>query len=117
MCSLGDSVRSIVRSVLRGLVEKNAKFTGYDVYKLYLEATCDVAHPALHAEISSYVRELFNSGEEPMLGYGATNVTPQGPVLYFRPHRYVLDTAESLRRTIHETPRARKIGGAEAASS
>ena len=98
MCFLDTNERAEVERVLHGLVSRRKKFTGYEVYKIVRKQfpICS------HLEVSAYVREMFNQGRAPMLGYGAMNVTPSGPVLYFMPHSHVAKWAARIRDNLFQ---------------
>jgi hypothetical protein len=94
MCLLDSAEKAKVESVLREeVLVKGAPFTGRDVAACLLEAN--------GAEVSRYVREIFNNGGMP--GWASTQVVPgAGPVLYFPvPPRSVAGiAAEKIRRKL-----------------
>jgi len=79
MCMLNDTQCGAVAGVVAEFLKKGKPFTGQEVHR-----ACNTAMPG--REVSSYVRELFNSGDMP--GWASIQVVPKvGPVLYFKPSR------------------------------
>lgn len=83
MCMLIEEDRNKVLRAVKQFQKKGQPFTGMDVTQFLESKQYDTWHPSWnHRDVSSYVRELFNTGK--MLGWASTNVTPDGPVLYFQ---------------------------------
>lgn len=87
MCNLSSSMKAEVLEILKGLTDTGERFTGFSVSRIIREKWGMLQFfPSTRIEISSYVRELFNAGAAPMLGYACMKVAgPGGPVLYFKP--------------------------------
>lgn len=93
MCNLSPSEKAVVETAVGVAMAKGVPFTGRDVAPCLPEAN--------GAEVSRYVREVFNRGGMP--GWASTQVVPgAGPVLYFRvpPRSAAGIAAEKIRRKL-----------------
>jgi hypothetical protein len=87
MCYLKtETDKAYVKLAVIALIDEGRPFTGHDVYCAMRTAGVFVEFntmPTASKAISSYVRELFNTGEMP--GWASTQVIPkQGPLLFFK---------------------------------
>lgn len=93
MCNLFPSEKTAVEAAVEVTLAKGVPFTGRDIAPCLPEAN--------GAEISRYVREIFNRGGMP--GWASTQVVPgAGPVLYFKvpPRSAAGIAAEKIRRKL-----------------
>ena len=93
MCSLFPIEKKTVEEAVELALVKGVPFTGRDIAPCLPEAN--------GAEISRYVREIFNNGRMP--GWASTQAVPgAGPVLYFKvpPRSAAGIAAEKIRRKL-----------------
>ena len=93
MCNLSASEKAVVETAVGVAMVKGVPFTGRDLGPWLPEAN--------GAEVSRYVREIFNRGGMP--GWASTQVVPgAGPVLYFKvpPRSAAGIAAEKIRRKL-----------------
>ena len=93
MCNLVPNEKTAVETAVERALVKGTPFTGRDIAPCLPEQS--------GAEVSSYVREIFNRGGMP--GWASHQVVPgTGPVLYFKvPPRSVAGrAAERIRRKL-----------------
>lgn len=93
MCNLFPVEKTTVETAVEIALAKGVPFTGRDIAPWLPEAN--------GAEISRYVREIFNRGGMP--GWASTQIVPgAGPVLYFKipPRSAAGIAAEKIRRKL-----------------
>lgn len=90
MCDAGT--QEAVTTVVKELIKQRVSFTGYDVYtrmhnKLIRRGVDYTNNQEPPKSISTFVRQLFNSGDPAFTGYGSTIIPGingrMGPVMYF----------------------------------
>jgi hypothetical protein len=79
------------KTLVLTLCHERRKFTGHDVAK---------AGGATFANVSAYVRELFNSHDPCFLGYACYPLPGSGPLLYFPVPKRVLEKAGRIQAKI-----------------
>lgn len=102
MCNLNDNDKSLVVQSVQALVKKGQPFTGRDVAE-HVHVNWHRIEPR---EVSSYVRELFNGGEDFFNGWASTQVIPRkGPLLFFKVTRNTsaAKKARKIRDSIENT--------------
>ena len=80
MCKLDSIYHDMVKEQVFRFTEKQEPFTGYEIY---LACCLTVSNKStLGSDISSYVRELYNTGK---FGpwWASTSIDKDGPLLYF----------------------------------
>ena len=84
MCLIHASAhRRMIRDTVQAFCDAQEPFTGLSISQHIRETMADDTFPYRHSAVSSFVRELFNTGEMP--GWASTQVVPgKGPVLYFK---------------------------------
>jgi len=100
MCYIHDN-KTI--EAIEGIVKKfrceGLPFTGYDVWcDLRVQPGLEDTYHRLKRDVSSYVRELFNTGSPLFAGWGCKKVDgydPSSPVLYFKITRNTLAAQKS----------------------
>lgn len=114
MCyfEMDEAYQRVLLDELSKLTRLNKQFTGYDVwcsvrgvigaiYKDKCARSSIVPNPPGRREISTSIRELFNEGRPPMLGYGCMKVgDPDSPVLYYRPPKSAREKARGIQEAI-----------------